>query len=259
MPDVDGVVVHYATPELTCEAVHSLLSQPEIGRVWVVDNASPDGSGALLAQRFAAARVAVLQQPRNLGFGGACNVAARSAAARYLFFLNSDARAEPACAGVLRQRLEGEARTGIVAPDVRQAGSGARQHDTQGDLPGAWEIVTRRTRCHRDTENPGWVSGVAFMARREEFLALGGFDESFFLYFEDVDLCRRYRLQGFEIARELGARVVHHGGRSQRSRRLQKRDYDASQDRYLEILGSPRAVRLLVRVLRRAYRLLSWA
>lgn len=259
MRDVDVIIVHYATPELCIEAVESVLVSAETRQVLVVDNASPDGSGERLAQQFAAAPVSVLLQPRNLGFGTACNVAAREATGRYLFFLNSDARAEPGCLQVLRQRLEQDRSTGIVAPTIWHEEANAPQRDAQGDLPDARSILLRKTRRHRDSPTPGWVSGVALLARREEFLRLGGFEESFFLYFEDVELCRRYRRNGYEISREPRARVAHRGGQSRRSRREQKRQYDASQDRYLEIIGTPAPVRFLVRLLRRGRRWGGWS
>jgi N-acetylglucosaminyl-diphospho-decaprenol L-rhamnosyltransferase len=124
------------------------------------------------------------------------------------------------------------------------------QADAQGDLPTAGAILLRRTRRHHDRVAPGWVSGVALMVRRAEFLAVGGFDPAFFMYYEDVDLCRRYRARGLELERVVEACVVHEGGRSRVSARAQKRAYDRSQDLYLTRIGTAWPLRLLVRMAR---------
>lgn len=256
MRDIDTIIVSYCTRALTAAAVESVLQEPVTHRVLVVDNNSSDGSAAALTAQFDAAPVDVIALPDNRGFGAACNLGAERARAPYLFILNSDARLEPGGLERLRARLEAEPRLGIVAPAVLDE-NGRPQVDAQGELPTAGAILLRRTRRHREVLSPGWVSGVAMLLRRHEYTALGGFDPGYFLYYEDVDLCRRYRERGFEIERVVEARIVHAGGRSRTSPRAQKRAYDRSQDRYLVRIGTGWPMRQLVRVARTAMRVLG--
>jgi GT2 family glycosyltransferase len=83
------------------------------------------------------------------------------------------------------------------------------------------------------TGNVAWTSGGALLVRAEDFFAVGGFDEAFFLYFEDVDLCRRLNKNGCCIRRTAAARIIHIGGENMRHIPEQKQHYFASQDYYI--------------------------
>jgi len=253
MRDVDVIVVHYKTQECTERAIASALPEECLRRVIVVDNHSGDGSCEHLQRRFAAAPVTFLPQNENLGFGTACNRGARLARGDFLFFLNSDALVQPSCLALLRAKLEQRPDIGLEAPDVYRADGETLQSDAQGIFPTAGRILARRTRTVLTTVEPDWVSAVAVMARRVEYLQLGGFSERLFLYYEDVDLCRRYRRSGKTVVREPAARVIHLGGQSLRSSRERKRLYYTSQDRYLELNGTPWVGRQLVKLLRLPY------
>lgn len=257
MKNVDVIVVSYNTRELTQRAVESALGEVETRGVVVVDNDSRDGSAAHLGRAFASSPVTVLALARNVGFGAACNRGARSARAEFLFFLNSDAEVRPGCLQALRRRLAGSTDIGIAAPAIYCGDGASLQAGAQGVFPTATRILTRRRRGGAASLEPDWVSGVALMARRQEFLDLGGFCEDFFLYYEDVELCWRYRRAGRRIVREPRAAVVHAGGQSSTSARVQKRLYYASQDRYLARVGTPWIGRQLVRLLRWPYALLQ--
>jgi len=251
---VDVLIVNYKTPELTIRAVESVLGESELGTVIVVDNASGDGSADQVEARFAQTpSVHVIRSPENAGFGAGNNLAARAASSRYLFLLNSDAAIEPGCMGKLVAVLEGRPDIGLVAPAVYLLG-GALQEGSYGSFPTPATIFLRANRRVADTHTPDWISGVAFMARREEYLRLGGFDEGFFMYHEDVDLCRRFRDAGLIAYRELGAAVVHMEGGSSPSNRARLAAYDASQDRYLAVSGTSPFGRATVRIARGLYR-----
>jgi GT2 family glycosyltransferase len=98
--------------------------------------------------------------------------------------------------------------------------------------------VSARRAGTGDHRSPGWISGVAMLVRRSDFVALGGFDEAFVMYLEDVDLCRRLRERGRSVGREPGATVVHHGGRSWPSNADRVRRFHASRLLYFERLGA---------------------
>jgi GT2 family glycosyltransferase len=250
---IDVVIPSYGTRDRTVRAVDSALAQPETRQVLVADNASPDDSVAFLEARFAAPAVRVLRSDENRGFGAACNAGAAAASAPLLCFLNSDAVFEPNCLGILAARLDRDPHTGIVAPAVRTP-EGGLQPDAQGAFPSAWSLLARSRSWQPEALEPDWVSGVAFAVRRDEFLKLGGFDPAFFMYYEDVDLCRRYRAAGYRVGRELHAAVTHAGGASRTSRPLQRAQSDRSQDLWLERRGTPSWQRWLVRAARRTWR-----
>jgi len=216
MPDHAGVsviIVNFRTRELTAEAVRSVLDDPALHGVVVVDNGSGDGSAAFLREAFPLPQVQVVESPENLGFGRGVNLGATVAEAPFFFLLNSDAVVRPGTLGLLRRVLVDDPGAGVVAPAVYLADGRTLQDDAFGPMP-ATNALLRTDRSRRNGNDPGWVSGVAMMLRRDDFLALGGFDPDFVMYLEDVDLCRRIVASGKRVVREPSATVVHLGGRS---------------------------------------------
>ena len=202
-----AIIVNFRTPELTAHAVSSVLDEPGVAEVVVVDNGSGDGSAARLETRFRSDRVRILQSHANLGYGGGINLGVEATTAPYLLFLNSDAVIGAGTAGRLEAQLAAEPAVGIVAPAVQLA-DGASQPGAYGSFPRLSDLV-RRPRLAPEQLEPDWVSGVAMMVRRTDFLQLGGFDEEFFMYMEDVDLCRRMRRLGRVVRRDPSAVVIH--------------------------------------------------
>jgi len=195
-----------------------LASLPADVDVIVVDNHSSDGTAAHVRQAFPAVRV--LESATNLGFGAACNWAAREASGSYFLLLNPDAALAPgALEGLLAslERLPGGAAVG------------PRLLDADGGLELSWgESPTPRTEWRRRAEQLGkrspspprglssvdWISGACILIRADAWKAIGGFDEGYFLYFEDVDLCRRLTDAGWTIGYEPEHHVTHLRGRS---------------------------------------------
>lgn len=227
--NVTGVVVNYRTPELTVEAARSLLVDG-VKEVIVVDNASADGSPALIREELPEVRIE--QTERNLGFGQAANRAVALAGGDLVFFLNSDARVEQGCVRLLVDVLDAQPEVGVVAPQVVEA-SGSTQVDAAGEFPGLASMLTRRNRRARRSGNPEWVSGVAMLVRASEFRQIGGFDPKFHMYLEDVDLCSRYRTAGKVVVVEHRARVIHLGGGSYRATVERERAYEEALVTYL--------------------------
>lgn len=187
----------------------AVASVPPACEVIIVDNASPAGTG------FAAdlARpVRLLAQPRNLGFGAACNLGAKAARGEMLLFLNPDAALEE---GALEYLLTAAFTYGpaLLMPSIltddgrlmRKEGSilepvpRARRLSAQ-DIAGDY--------CTR------FVHGAAFLVEKELFLGLGGFDEAIFLYHEDDDLGLRALARRIPIIVVRAAQVRHTGGKS---------------------------------------------
>jgi hypothetical protein len=247
------VIVNFRTKELTVDAMASALTEPEVSEVVVVDNASGDGSAQHLCAAFSDDRVRVLESDRNLGFGPGVNLGAAACRAPLLLVLNSDATLTAGSVGTLAAALVADETVGIVAPAV-YGPDGSLQPGAYGRLPGRRDLlvsngwVSPRADRIPGGAAPGWVSGVAMLMRRTDFLAVGGFDEGFRMYLEDVDLCRRLLEIGKSVGRERGAAVIHHGGRSWRSRRDRVRRFHESKLRYFEQLGASRLELTLIRL-----------
>jgi N-acetylglucosaminyl-diphospho-decaprenol L-rhamnosyltransferase len=241
------VVVNYCSGEDLAECVTSLRADTSAGgepEVVVVDNGSDDGSVRALVARHA--DVPVLGSGRNLGYGRAANLGTAATRGAVVAVLNPDTRVVPGAAGALVPRLAGSPDLGALGPRLENP-DGSRYPSARIDpgllvaighailgraLPG--NPMSRAYR-HADLDDdelqpaglevsggggrPGeidvdWVSGAAVWMRRDALDAVGGWDERFFLFFEDVDLCRRLREHGFRIAYVPEACVRHTVGAS---------------------------------------------
>ena len=249
MPTVTPIIVNYRTPKLTVGAVRSCLSEPEVDEVIIIDNASDDGSADIFTETFRGQKVRILEMSENLGFGAANNKAVGKAHGDYVFFLNSDAHILDGCIGTLLKRMEDDVTIGICAPEVLESDGTTVQRGNYGPFPTPRTIFTRNQSVENPLE-PDWVSGVCMMIHKHTLLDIDGFDDEFFMYFEDVDLCRRMRLFGKRIVREPKAKIVHFGGGSLKSDFKRKKLYYESQDRYLELTGVKPFTHTLIQVAR---------
>ena len=242
------VVVNFRTREITADAVRSVLADPLVEEVVVVDNGSDDGSVEHLRAEFAGAAVRLVGSPANLGFGRGANLGVEATTASFVLLLNSDATVRPGTVAALRRALD-DPTVGVVAPAVYRPDGRTLQADAHGPMP-APRALLRTTGGRPDDVEPGWVSGVAMMLRREDFLSVGGFDPDFTMYLEDVDLCRRLRAAGKRVVREPAASVVHLGGRSAVASVARVDQFHRSKAVYLRKVGAGRVQLGLAGVLR---------
>ncbi len=209
--------------------------------VVVVDNASSDGSLARLAAHDARA----LLEPTgtNLGYGTAANRGARRLSTEYLLVCNPDLRCDPGAPAALVAALDAEPTVALVGPRiVTPSGEpypSARAFPSMGVAAGhalvgllwpgnRWSRRYRReeagsapglgARRAGELERADWVSGACMAVRASAFDSVGGFDEGYFMYVEDLDLCWRLHRAGWEVGFLPAARVVHEQGRSTRRR-----------------------------------------
>ncbi len=224
VPPVDVVVVSYNSSETLRGCVEPLCGVDGTAVV-VVDNASGDGSLATIAEL----PVDSVPLGTNLGFGHGCNVGWRRGSSPAVLFLNPDARIDATSLGRLVDVLTEHPRTGIVGPGIvdehgsldysirrfpRLSSTYAQALFLHRLAPrAAWvdEVVRDRARYERPGEVE-WVSGACMLVRRSLLETLGGFDEGFFLYCEDKDLCRRAWSEGSSVRYEPRAQVQHVGG-----------------------------------------------
>jgi N-acetylglucosaminyl-diphospho-decaprenol L-rhamnosyltransferase len=213
------IVVTYNSAAVLEQCLDSIAAHLPGAEVVVVDNGSRDDTIALARRR---PEVRVVAGHGNVGFGAGVNRGAQAAGRGLLLVLNPDASlvaVDPAQC----DRLRGAPHTGVVGCRVRQADGAA--HD-QRLVAWGWraelywalfqyflvprEVAIPRPRLAR----PGsgrWIAGAGFVVDRDEFLEAGGFDETLFLYYEDFELCRRYRARGWPI-RTSGALTIEHAG-----------------------------------------------
>lgn len=232
----------------------------------VVDNASSDGTADLVRGGYPQVVLEALDE--NLGFGAANNRAARRARGDALLLINADAWLGPGALAALSDTLASDPRLALVAPQLRYPG-GALQTTwapTGGALGEAIQLLRNRMEGRpfnhrllppllRLITGPGWYSAACLLLRRRAFETVGGFDERFFLYFEDVDLCRRLHAAGWKFAQAADAKVFHVRGASRDHGRHELR-YRSSQLAYYAAARPAWESWLLRRRLRRRLRAL---
>lgn len=225
-PLADVVVVAHRSREVLRGCVEPLAASPDT-HVVVVDTASGDGALETIAD-LAVERVAA---PRNGGFGYGCNLGAARGEAAYVCFLNPDARIAPRDLALLARRLESDSTAAVAGPRIEDE-SGSLEHSrrrfprlrstlstallVQRLAPrSAWaDEVERDPAGYAAAGRADWLSGACLLVRRAAFERAGGFDEGFFLYSEETDLCRRLLDAGLGTIYEPAARCVHAGGAS---------------------------------------------
>ncbi|HEY7513944.1 MAG TPA: glycosyltransferase family 2 protein [Vicinamibacteria bacterium] len=222
------VVVSYNTRDDLRLCLRSLSEHVSIPlEVVVVDNASDDGSAA--AAREERPEALVIENDENLGFAAGANRGWRASTAPCVLFLNSDAEVLPGALESLVAALESRPDVGIVGP--RTLGSDGRIQVSTGPrltpfsewsqrrlvlgvAAGRPEALRAAEARHSREHEPFWVSGSCLLVGRSALEAVGGFDEAFFLYEEDVDLCARVREAGWRVVFTPAATVRHRLGRS---------------------------------------------
>jgi len=220
--------------------------------VIVVDNASSDGSLALAGKEFP--RTKFIRNAENEGFGRANNRAARESRGEFLLFLNTDVILRPGTLEPLLEEMRVHPSTGIAAPALVGAG-GRSQVSFGGRVTFFTELlrkmflnrmIARRLRKDRRRREVRWLSGAFLLARRSAFLESGGFDERFFLYFEDIDLCLRILAGGWKVVFLPLAESFHRGGVTTAARPLRSRlEYRKSQVYFYKKHNSPVSSALL--------------
>jgi N-acetylglucosaminyl-diphospho-decaprenol L-rhamnosyltransferase len=223
---VDVVVVSYNSADHLRETVEPLTRIPWV-RAIVVDNDSHDGSLQLVSDL----PVTAIQTGANLGFSKGNNVGWRAGSSPYVMFLNPDARIEDAALRRLVDVLDSNPGVGIAAPKILDDDGtlnySLRRYprflSTYAQALFLHRIATRAQWAEEQVRDPSryetagpqeWVSGAAMLLRRETLERLGGWDEGFFLYCEDIDICKRVQDLGLEVRFEPDAVVTHEGGQS---------------------------------------------
>jgi N-acetylglucosaminyl-diphospho-decaprenol L-rhamnosyltransferase len=223
------VVVTYNSIEHIHACLAALARHPPRldHEIVVVDNASSDGTGTAVRQRWPAVRV--IDAGANTGFARASNLGIRQSSGDLILLLNPDTEVRPGAVDTLAAALESDRDAAVSGPrlvdthgrpelsfgammgplaELRQK---ALVQGSQRGVPGIRGWVDRLTRQSRAVD---WVSGACLLVRRSDAEAVGLLDERYFMYAEDVDFCAAIRARGRKVVFTPAAEVVHARGRS---------------------------------------------
>ncbi len=216
MVDLSIIILNYRQRNLVRQCLRGiLLSQPRVSyEVWVVDNASGDGCLEMVADFFP--WVQRISSPVNRGFSAGMNLGLRRARGAAVMLLNPDIALFPGQVDALWEFLQAHPRAGVVGPRLLHP-DGSIQASCRR-FPRLFTPVYRRTVLgrlptmrqrldwflmrdddHRAARPVDWLIGACLLARRQTLADAGAFDERFFLYFEDLDFCRRAWDAGWEV------------------------------------------------------------
>ena len=254
---VAAVIVTYNNEDTISACAKSL--QTRNIKAIVVDNASQDGTIRVIRKNASQ----VVQNKTNLGFAAAVNIGCKQYIDwEYVLLLNPDAELKSSLDEAV-QHFRNHPKTGVIGLGLHDSKTGKLERDSFGAEPTLSNLLQRKIST---TENyklqitnyslVDWVSGGAMVIRNETFHDVGGFDEDFFLYWEDIDFCHRARKAGWQVLRIPSIHVDHHRGVSLEDKKTKTRLYDTSADRYYQKHYS-KALWQIQHFLRRIYRWLS--
>jgi GT2 family glycosyltransferase len=238
--NISVIIVNYNTRQLLLDCLHSLEENPNglSVDIWVVDNASTDGSVAAVQSSFP--EVHIIANDSNLGFARANNQALRKASGDIMLLLNPDSRVQPCAFTKLKQAFDSDATIGVVGPQVLNP-DGSIQPSCGSFASGWTEFLFQsflfklipspfpigavvhplQRRMYDRKHEVDWVTGACLAIRKEVVMRIGLLDEAFFMYGEDMEWCWRVRQAGYKVIYQPAAQVVHY------SRQASQRDYRA--------------------------------
>ncbi|MDR3763329.1 MAG: glycosyltransferase family 2 protein [Acidobacteriota bacterium] len=227
MKDVSIIIVNWNTREFLDACLGSLRASSAALdlEILVVDNASSDGSQEMVRVKYP--EVVLIENRENLGFAKANNIGLRQATGRYLALINSDVTAPAGCLPSIVEYMDRASEVGMLGPKMLTPsgawGPSSMRRPTlaiwavhafglAGVLP-AYSLHMEKF-DHERTQPVDVLNGWFWVVRGEAYRQVGGLDERFFMYGEDIDWCHRYADAGWEVVYFAGAEATHYGGGS---------------------------------------------
>ena len=209
--EISVIIVSYNTRDLIATCLDSIVNvNDDRKEIFVVDNASTDGSVEFIRKHYP--NVNLIVNKENRGFAAANNQALQLARGRYIFLLNPDAEFLPSTFSAMISFMNANPHIGLAGVKMINP-DGSPQESFTNEYPGH-KLASRELSGLRGSV--AWVLGASMIIRSNIMKRLGGFDESFFVYGEDQDLCLRIRKAGYEIGYTDTAIIVHLGAQSER-------------------------------------------
>jgi GT2 family glycosyltransferase len=254
------IIVNWNTRDMLARCLASIYQHPPHVpfEVVVVDNASSDGSAAMVRERFP--QVRLIENQENVGFARANNQAIQESSGEYLLLFNSDAFVMDDSLSRMVEFIETHPRVGAVGPKLLNP-DGSFQA-SYADFPTLWSeflLISGLTRFiigpYAPSPSPSsseaaisvdWVAGAALLVRRSVIEQIGLMDERFFLYSEETEWCWRIWQAGWEVWYLPDAHIVHMGGGSSIQRSIKSyQNLYKSKVRFFEKVYGPDRARLL--------------
>jgi len=216
------VILNFNGENLLAKYLPAMIRHSAGADIWVVDNASTDNSIDYVQNNFPA--VKIIQNDKNLGYSGGYNASVRKIDADLLLLLNNDIMVDQPWVPQIQKHFQNHPEVGIAQPKILSeifnkhfdyAGAAGGRIDFMG-LPycrgRVLDYCTEDQGQYNEVTSVEWASGATFCIRKEVFLELGGFDDDFFMHFEEIDLCIRAMANGWKIHYLGGSEVKHLGG-----------------------------------------------
>jgi GT2 family glycosyltransferase len=245
---VSIILVNYNGAEILLDCLNSIQKFIDIPNheIILVDNASSDGSVELVAAHYP--HIRLVKQIENRGFGAGNNVGAKLATGEFLFLLNTDTVLVSNILPPLIQLMQADPQVGIIGPKLLNLdGSlqisvspalGIKGEYEARQMHQAYQNISQQSLIEQkfqEIQEVDIVVGAAFFIRSSLFHALGGFDEKFFMYFEESDLCQRAQYQGYKIIYTPDVHLIHLKGYSiQKTANIMAIEYRRSQLYYYQ-------------------------
>lgn len=227
--DLSVIIVSWNTRQILRDCLESVTRQQTsaISEIWVIDNASSDGSAQMVREAFP--DVHLIENSENVGFARANNAAIAASTGRYVLLLNSDTVVHPGAFDALVNFLDQHPEAGAAGPLTLNP-DGSLQISCYPSPTVARELWfllhLDRLRPYGSYDMANWntaqpravdaVLGACFLVRRAVLEQVGVLDPSYFMYSEEIDLCYRIRRAGWRIYWTPQAKIVHYGGQSTR-------------------------------------------
>lgn len=248
------IIVNFNTKNLLNNCIDSILNNCDRSNyeIIVIDNGSKDGSVEMIKKQYSDNLKVIINQ-ENKGFGSANNKGAKIAMGEYLFFLNSDTVIKDDIFLELEQSFKKNKNTGIIAPKLL-LDDGSEQPFAFGNFPKIINVIIKKfapsQKYKESSFKTDWVSGAALVIKKDIFEKIGGFDEKIFMYFEDIDLCKRVNELGYDVVVNPLVKITHYCAKSPVQFKNRKEYYYRSQDYFYKKHYGPFKANL-ARMLRR--------
>lgn len=232
---ISFIIVNYQSEKYLAKCISSIKGKIlDVDYEIIVVNNENNHLGAQLPSE-----IKLINKGKNVGYGAGCNAGAKIAKGDILCFLNPDTEIVADNIQDILDEFDKCDKLAIIGPKLVDEGENIQEWIAGKEVT-ITGIILNNFGYKRDKkiwESPvpvecAWVSGAAMFIRKEIFQKLGGFDEKFFMYFEDIDLCKRARLAGFKVLYFPEFMIKHFGGKSFLDRKTQKVYYRKSQRRY---------------------------
>jgi GT2 family glycosyltransferase len=237
MKKISFIIVNYKSREFLQQCVDSVLkNSSDLNTEFVIVNNDKKRLDNIFGDN-----IFVVEINKNIGFGASCNQGVKKATGEILCFLNPDARFLKGGLKKLIKEFDIDKKLMVIGPKIVKENGKTQEWSVGKDVTFLETIKNNLPFFSKKSiwddshkKEVHWVTGAVMFVKKMAFDKVGGFDENFFLYFEDIDLCKRIRGDGKKIVYFPGFKVMHFGGKSSDDRKIQKKEYYKSQDYYFE-------------------------